>query len=310
MRNRSVFTSTFKLRMTVQFVLFLLILFRKFSFFRINYIFISLYNLVKNVSSYADEITSENITADVSMEVQDYHILECGQLEIINVLVLECLPYTTTVYPTELTTQTTVYPMEVTTQIAVYTTELTAQAVVYPTELTTETTVYPMKLTTEITIYPTEDTLQTTDYPTEVTTKTAVSRTELTTQTTVYAMELTTKTIDYPIEYIIQITDHPMEVTTQTTVYPVEVTTQTTVHPVELTTMKKVLPPYVCENGNLGPSCDIPSDSCVMAKPCQNQGICYPNDTFPSRYYCQCSPGYSGDNCENENGICKHNTCW
>ncbi len=94
---------------------------------------------MKNISSYADEITFENITANISMEVQDFRIFTCG--EIINVSVFECLPvgqhpevnvlscmenktssfdkeicYTTTVYPTELTTQTTVYPIELTTK--------------------------------------------------------------------------------------------------------------------------------------------------------------------------------------------------
>ncbi len=167
---------------------------------------------MKNISSYADEITFENITANISMEVQDFRIFTCG--EIMNVSVFECLP---------------------------------------------------------VGQHPEVNVLS--------------------------CMENKTSSFDKEICYT-------------TTVYPIELTTKTTVYPIEPTTEEAVSQAFECKNGNYGTSCNISSDPCVIHKPCQNQGICYPNDTFPSPYYCQCPPKYSGTDCEHEIGNCKRNTCW
>jgi len=60
----------------------------------------------------------------------------------------------------------------------------------------------------------------------------------------------------------------------------------------------------------IGVYCNITKDACTMSNPCLNNGTCYPKDELRSKYGCNCSSGYSGDNCENDNRICKSNTCW
>ncbi len=38
--------------------------------------------------------------------------------------------------------------------------------------------------------------------------------------------------------------------------------------------------------------------NCVNEKPCQNNGICYKNDSKSNKLECACLPGFSGLNCE------------
>ncbi len=70
---------------------------------------------------------------------------------------------------------------------------------------------------------------------------------------------------------------------------------------------------FECPNkDSIGPDCNIRFDPCEMEpKPrCKNNGTCYSNNTFPQNYYCNCSSGYSGYDCENDDRTCKTNTCW
>jgi hypothetical protein len=47
-----------------------------------------------------------------------------------------------------------------------------------------------------------------------------------------------------------------------------------------------------------------------MSQPCLNSATCYLNNILPSGYQCECQSGYSGTNCQNDQRICKENTCW
>jgi hypothetical protein len=68
---------------------------------------------------------------------------------------------------------------------------------------------------------------------------------------------------------------------------------------------------YSCPNEYyIGTYCNVSSDPCSMSEPCLNGATCFPNSTFPYGYFCQCVIGYSGENCEYNDGACMANTCW
>jgi len=68
--------------------------------------------------------------------------------------------------------------------------------------------------------------------------------------------------------------------------------------------------PFYCPADTIGSYCNITSDACAMSQPCLNAATCYPNNTLSLGYECQCQSGYTGQNCQNDERICKQNTCW
>jgi hypothetical protein len=60
----------------------------------------------------------------------------------------------------------------------------------------------------------------------------------------------------------------------------------------------------------IGPYCNITSDVCTMSQPCLNAATCFPNNTLPAGYSCNCQSGYTGYDCEYDNRACTENTCW
>lgn len=68
---------------------------------------------------------------------------------------------------------------------------------------------------------------------------------------------------------------------------------------------------FQCPDENfIGINCDIPNNPCSNPELCLNGGKCIPDTTVDSGYVCQCPEDYSGKNCENDDRICKNNTCW
>jgi len=68
--------------------------------------------------------------------------------------------------------------------------------------------------------------------------------------------------------------------------------------------------PFYCPGDTIGSYCNITSNACAMSQPCLNAATCYPNNQLPLGYECQCQSGYTGENCQNDERICKENTCW
>ncbi len=106
---------------------------------------------------------------------------------------------------------------------------------------------------------------------------------------------------------------------TPTTTTPLEINTSTMKKPLEINTSSEFLrdtstmkTPFECQNKSyIGVHCNISNDICIIAKPCRNNGICHANKSLQLKYSCQCpSDEYSGYNCENDNRVCKDNTCW
>jgi len=67
---------------------------------------------------------------------------------------------------------------------------------------------------------------------------------------------------------------------------------------------------YTCADGSYGVNCNISSNICDITNPCLNGGTCYLNNTLSLGYFCQCKFGFSGYDCEDDNRICKDDTCW
>lgn len=68
---------------------------------------------------------------------------------------------------------------------------------------------------------------------------------------------------------------------------------------------------YWCPSEDyIGTHCNTSADACAMSQPCQNAATCFPNNTLPYGYRCNCHEGYSGYNCENDERVCTENTCW
>ena len=75
-----------------------------------------------------------------------------------------------------------------------------------------------------------------------------------------------------------------------------------------MTTLRNL---YNCPNGSyIGVYCNISSDACAMSEPCYNAALCFPNNTIPLGYYCQCPSDFAGYNCEYDERACKDSTCW
>ncbi|CAF0794318.1 unnamed protein product [Adineta steineri] len=47
-----------------------------------------------------------------------------------------------------------------------------------------------------------------------------------------------------------------------------------------------------------------------MSQPCLNAATCFPDATVPLGYICGCQTGYTGSTCQNDERICKDDTCW
>ncbi|CAF4071515.1 unnamed protein product [Adineta steineri] len=75
--------------------------------------------------------------------------------------------------------------------------------------------------------------------------------------------------------------------------------------------IKTELPLYKCADETyMGLYCNITNDVCERYHPCYNEAICYSNGTIELQYSCACKTNeYSGYDCENDNRICKNNTC-
>ena len=72
-----------------------------------------------------------------------------------------------------------------------------------------------------------------------------------------------------------------------------------------------VVEQFTCFDPNfIGLSCNISNDACEMAEQCSNNGICYSNNSLPSKFQCDCLSGYDGYDCSDDIRICKNNTCW
>ncbi|CAF3348066.1 unnamed protein product [Rotaria socialis] len=94
---------------------------------------------------------------------------------------------------------------------------------------------------------------------------------------------------------------------------PVTSTTTSTTTTTTTTAAERWTPTSIfeCQNNSyIGTYCNITNDPCKISQPCENQGICYLNETHQFRYMCRCPIGYFGDRCEHDNRICKNNTCW
>jgi hypothetical protein len=47
-----------------------------------------------------------------------------------------------------------------------------------------------------------------------------------------------------------------------------------------------------------------------MSQPCLNAATCFPNNTLPYGYLCDCQTGYTGYDCQYDDRACMENTCW
>ena len=63
----------------------------------------------------------------------------------------------------------------------------------------------------------------------------------------------------------------------------------------------------VCDNNT---NCSFLFDPCKLLQPCQQESTCNHSNQFTHGYVCQCLPGFSGYNCEQDNRPCKPETCW
>jgi hypothetical protein len=135
-----------------------------------------------------------------------------------------------------------------------------------------------------------ETTIQTTLSKTTI--QTTLSETTI--QTTLSETKIQTKLSETAIQTILS------ETTIQTTL------SETTIRPRE-----HALSQYECPDKNyIGIGCNITNGVCEMSKPCLNGGTCYSDDTLPLEHGCHCPLGYSGDDCDYDERICKDNTCW
>ena len=57
----------------------------------------------------------------------------------------------------------------------------------------------------------------------------------------------------------------------------------------------------------MGRNCNISSNPCDLLKPCKNNGTC---ENRNESYFCNCSKGFDGSECDIDNRRCKPTTCW
>jgi hypothetical protein len=68
--------------------------------------------------------------------------------------------------------------------------------------------------------------------------------------------------------------------------------------------------PPTCKDSTIGPKCNISNTPCDVTQPCQNNGICYNNNTIARGYTCSCPRGFDGVQCQIDRRPCKNDTCW
>ncbi|CAF4129567.1 unnamed protein product, partial [Adineta steineri] len=98
----------------------------------------------------------------------------------------------------------------------------------------------------------------------------------------------------------------PTTTTTTTTTTSSSSTTSST----SVTTTTPVPPAFYCPGTNIGAYCNVTSDACSMSQPCLNAATCFSDLTVPVGYRCGCQTGYTGSTCQNDERICKDDTCW
>ncbi|CAF2035575.1 unnamed protein product [Rotaria magnacalcarata] len=134
-----------------------------------------------------------------------------------------------------------------------------------------------------------------------------------TTTTTVITATPTTSTV---ITTTTTTTTVIADTTTTTTVIADTTTTTTTTttratNTASTTTTTGYKNLFSCQNDSyIGTYCNISSDVCTVAQPCENGGTCFPNDTLLDGHYCECLTGYKGYNCENNEQACTESKCW
>ncbi|CAF3807786.1 unnamed protein product [Rotaria magnacalcarata] len=168
------------------------------------------------------------------------------------------------------------------------------------TTTTTTTTVITATPTTSTVI--TTTTTTTTVIADTTTTRTVITATP-TTSTVITATTTTTTVIADTTTTTTVIADTTTTTTTTTTTRATNTASTTT------TTGYKNL--FSCPNDSyIGTYCNISSDVCTVAQPCENGGTCFPNDTLLDGHYCECLTGYKGYNCENNEQACTESKCW
>jgi len=121
---------------------------------------------------------------------------------------------------------------------------------------------------------------------------------------------LTTTTTTTQLTTTTTTTQTTTAVITTTSTTTESTTTTSTTSQSTTTVSTTTAAPYVCPGGSLGSYCNISSDACAMSQPCLNAATCFPNNTLPLGYECQCQTGYAGENCQTDERICKDDTCW
>jgi hypothetical protein len=95
---------------------------------------------------------------------------------------------------------------------------------------------------------------------------------------------------------------------TATTIYSNRINATTAIGSTITTTPKNI---YECYSENyIGVYCNLSSDACAMSQPCLNAATCFPNNTIPAGYICQCQTGFTGYNCQNNENACFEGACW
>ncbi|CAF2139823.1 unnamed protein product [Rotaria magnacalcarata] len=199
----------------------------------------------------------------------------------------------------------------------------TANISTFHSSTTTTTTT-----TTVITATPTTSTVITTttttttviaDTPTTRTVITATPTTSTvitatTTTTTVIADTTTTSTVitaTTTTSTVITATTTTTTVIADTTTTTTTTTTTRATNTASTTTTTGYKNLFSCQNDSyIGTYCNISSDVCTVAQPCENGGTCFPNDTLLDGHYCECLTGYKGYNCENNEQACTESKCW
>ncbi|CAF3746170.1 unnamed protein product [Adineta steineri] len=144
--------------------------------------------------------------------------------------------------------------------------------------------------------------------PTTTTTTTTSSSSSTTTSTTTTTTSSTTSSSS--TTSTTSTTTSTSSTTSSTTTSSSSTTSSTSVTTTTTTTTTPVPPAFYCPGTNIGAYCNVTSDACSMSQPCLNAATCFPDLTVPVGYRCGCQTGYTGSTCENDERICKDDTCW